>query len=240
MLVRIYFYVLVNYSIKVALLCELCWDFIGLKGFFKSQTDSSIKYPFSRPAWSEQGPLHPVCGFHGLAFNMSQWCLFQWSQPCIRLAKHPHTYICFFPFHTTLHKTKLSASHSFMLAWFNATHTNTYCIVVHRILLNSNEACLLSQHLLYWQICSRFLRRVRFLGWAQKVSPNSSSGCTMPGNVPHWHCVYFLLEQTSLIFKPRLLILMLQKASYILHYKLIYIYIYIIIIIKCVYTFKYY
>lgn len=69
----------------------LCWDFIGLKGVFKSQTGSSIGYPFSRPAWSEQGPLHPSCGFHGLAFNMSQWCLFQWSQPCIRLAKHTHT-----------------------------------------------------------------------------------------------------------------------------------------------------
>lgn len=69
----------------------LCWDFIGLKGVFKSQTNSSIEYPFSRPAWSEQDALHPVCGFHGLAFNMSQWCLFQWSQPCIRLAKHPHT-----------------------------------------------------------------------------------------------------------------------------------------------------
>ncbi len=101
-----------------------------------------------------------------------------------------HTYICFFPFHTPVHKIKLSASHSFTLAWFNTTHTNTYCIVVHRILLNSKEACLLSQHLLYWQICSRFLRRVRFLGWAQKVSPNSSSGCTMPGNVPHCHCVW--------------------------------------------------
>ncbi len=29
-----------------------------------------------------------------------------------------------------------------------------------------------------------------------------------------------VFEQTHLIFKPRLLILMLQKASYILHYKL--------------------